>query len=270
MADTILEMEEINGDEQFLQETTSIDQSITTINKNLESIRSIQTQIIKSTSVNEEQEHTRAREPIAASTKNLLFQVKDRIRKIERENIELEYKKKDVGLRKTQYSRLKEKFTNAINAYQMVEQTYRQLQEERIARQYVVVNPNASRQEIDNFVRNSSGKLVFQDASLRSNEVRAVAAEVQKRHHDIKNIEKTIEELVVLTEQIALSIEEQDDVIKHIGDNIDTTGDQLTKTDTQLKLARKYAISARKKKWIFAAIILVIIAIIVVIELRIS
>ncbi|CAG8529951.1 3481_t:CDS:1 [Ambispora leptoticha] len=261
-----IEMGNINNDEneRFLQETIAIDQIITTLNENIKSLNNIQLQIIQSTSTHEEQKYTRAREPIAVSTKNLLFQVKDRIRNIERENLELAHKKNDIGLRKNQYARLKEKFSNTVNNFRTIEQTYRRLQEERIARQYVVVNPNASEQEIENFVKNSSNQLVFQDASLRSSEARAAAAEVQKRHNDIKNIEKTIEELVALTEQISLTIEEQEDFIKEIEKNVEVTDTNLHKTTSHLSSAQKHGISARRMKWIVASIIFLIIVIIVV------
>ncbi|KAG9287145.1 hypothetical protein G9A89_001040 [Geosiphon pyriformis] len=249
-----------NGDRRFLDETTAIDQDITTIRSNIERISQIQNQMLRSTSNAQETEYNEEIEPLTVNTKTLLIQVKDKIKNIERENLRLSPQSKYGPLREKQHKRLQEKFTNALREYQTVEQSYMQSQKEKITRQYRIVNPNATQEEIDNYVSNPSSQPVFQQALLRSGEARAAAAEVQKRHDDIKQIEQTISEILDLTTEMALIVDAQDEVIVDIGENIDNANNKLQNGNNQITQAQKLALAARRRKWIIFIILLLIIA----------
>jgi syntaxin 1B/2/3 len=212
-----------NASGQFLVETSAIDEGIQKVVTNIDRIQTLQTHILVSTSIQQEDASGNERENLIAETKNLLFELKDRIKKIGHENARLPKNDLNLSLRKQRYEYLHEKFTNVLNEYRNVEDTYMRQQKERMARQYRVVNPEANQQEIDDYLANPSGQQVFQQAVIRTGEAKAALAEVQKRHSDIKQIEQTISELVTLFREMQLQVEEQDSVLVSIEDEVTDT-----------------------------------------------
>ncbi|RIA82918.1 t-SNARE [Glomus cerebriforme] len=254
-----------NASGQFLEETSVIDQGIQKIQSNIDRIQVLQTHILVSTSNQQEDTPGRERETLIAETKNLLFEFKDRIKKIEYENIRLPKNDPNLSLRKQRHEFLHEKFTNVLDEYRNVEDTYMRQQKERMARQYRVVNPEANQQEIDDYLANPSGQPVFQQAVIRSGEAKAALAEVQKRHSDIKQIEQTISELATLFSEMQLQVEAQDSVLASVEEEVTETLVKVEKANEDLTYANKSARDARKKKWILLGIISFIAFIIVVV-----
>lgn len=115
----------------------------------------------------------------------------------------------------------------AIQNYQTVEQQYRQRYKQRLERQYKIVKPDATPEEVRAVVEDDNGGQVFSQAvsthlrscpctcrgrltvvvlngllqlmnSSRYGESRAAYKEVQERHKDIQKIERTLAELAQL------------------------------------------------------------------------
>ena len=59
---------------------------------------------------------------------------------------------------------MKSKFVEAIQNYQQVEQQYRQRYKQRLERQYKIVNPNATPDEVRAVVNDENGGQIFSQA----------------------------------------------------------------------------------------------------------
>ncbi|CAG8450174.1 12741_t:CDS:2 [Ambispora leptoticha] len=212
----------------FLVEISQIEQSINDIQKNISLIKNLQDQLLISTSAYQARSFASQRDDLLNSTRTLLINVKDRIKKIEYENTRIPSTNPEFGLRKQRHQYLKEKFTNILDDYRGLEDQYMRQHMERLARQYRVVNPEATEAEISDYLSNPSNEPVFQTALLRSGEAREALAEVQKRHEDIKQIEATITELAQLFQEMQLQVEAQDEVLVAVEENVDVT---LIKTE---------------------------------------
>jgi len=196
-----------------------------------------------------------------------LWNAKDRIRIIQYDNARLPSTDPTFGIRQQRYEYLRTKLSSVLEEYRQAESNFMKQTKDRVARQYKVVNPSATQQEIDDFVSNSSSQPIFQQALLRTNEAKNALAEVQKRHEDIKNIENTITELATLFQELHLQVEAQDQTVINIGENAEVTAQKTEKTTEELGKATKLATAARKKKWICLGITLLIIIIIIVVVL---
>ncbi|CAG8750338.1 6361_t:CDS:2, partial [Racocetra persica] len=251
---------------QFFEELNSIDASITTIQNNISQIQILETQILNSTASMREDELNKQRNILMENTRKLLFQIKDRIKKIGYENARIPKSDPNISSRTQQHLRLHEKFNSLLNEYRGIEDFYIGQQKERIARQYKIANPQALQEEIDDYVSNSSNQPVFANA-VRTGEARNALAEVQKRHGDIKQIESTITELVSLVQEMELTVNSQDPIIGDIENNTEKVTTELEQASHDIAKARESSLGARKKKWIFfgiiALVILIIIAIII-------
>jgi len=127
----------------------------------------------------------------------------------------------DRQVRKTQIEGLKNKFLEIVQNYQNMEMKHRDKSKQRIERQYQIVKPDASPEEIRQAVEGGQEVQIFAQAvsdlyavfsqsrltpgyhhqlrqSNRVGNAQGVLNEVQSRHEDIKQIERTLVELFQL------------------------------------------------------------------------
>jgi syntaxin 1B/2/3 len=249
----------------FLNETTEIEQRITDAKANITRIQEFQGQILNSTSSSAVGSASRERENFVVNTRNLLIECKDRVKKIQYENARVPSTDPNFGIRQQRYEYLRTKLSNVLEEYRQVESNFMKQTKDRMARQYKVVNPSATQQEIDDYVSSSNSDPIFQNALLKSNEAKNALEEVQKRHEDIKNIENTIAELAALFQELHLQVEAQDQTVINIEQNAETVAQKTEQTTQELGKATLLATAARKKKWICLGIFLLIVIIIVVV-----
>ncbi|CAG8528907.1 11684_t:CDS:1, partial [Dentiscutata heterogama] len=238
---------------KFLNETTEIERNIDEISVNVRQVQTIQTRLLTATSAQQETTFSQERDRLTDIILKSLSETKDRIRKIESENIKLQrINHPDVTLRENRHALLKRKFTNALNTYREIEDSYMQLQKDRIIRQYRFVKPEATQEEIESYLQNPNGNSFFSQTSLGIGDAKAALAEVQRRHDDIQHIEKTIAELLKLFDEIRLHVEESDPKIQEIETTAVEHVVEMEKVVVTLEEATADAQSARNKKWICA------------------
>lgn len=165
---------------------------------------------------------------------------------------------------KGQVEAVKTRFTTLLQEHQLVEKEFRKKVKDRVERQYRIVNPAATEEEVRQ-VTESDNPQVFSQALLNSNRygaARGAYREVQERHAEIQKIEKTLTELAQMFQEMAMLVEQQDEVIVNVenqAQGVDKDiSDGLNQTSKAVDSARK----ARRKKWICFWILVVIICIV--------
>jgi len=252
----------------FYAEISSLQDSIRTFNENVSSIGDLHSRSLNNTDDAAAQRNAAQLDELVADTSALSATLKRRVKALERQG----GSGRDGQIRKQQTALVKSKFVEAIQNYQSVEQQYRTRYKQRMERQFKIVKPDATPEEVKAVVNDESGGQIFSQALLNSNrygESRAAYREVQERHEDIKRIEQTLGELAQLFNDMSVLVEQQDETIQ----NIETTAATVEKdTEAGLNYTEKAvdsARSARKKRWIcffIILIILIIIAVVVAVE----
>lgn len=248
----------------FYNEISSIQDSLRTFNDNVGRISDLHTRSLNNTDDAVAQRNTAELEDLVADTSALSNVLKRRIKSLEKQGAP----GRDGQIRKQQTGLVKSKFVEAIQNYQTVEQQFRQRYKQRLERQYKIVKPDATAEEVRAVVEEDNGGQVFSQALMNSNrygESRAAYREVQERHADIQKIERTLTELAQLFNDMSILVEQQDETINVI----ETTAATVEK-DTEAGLghtvaAVKSAAAARKKRWICFIITLVLLAIIAIV-----
>ncbi|TFK54989.1 t-SNARE [Heliocybe sulcata] len=252
----------------FYNEIGSIQDSLRNFNDNVARIGDLHSRSLNNMDDAAADRNAREMDDLVAETSALSGQLKRRIKALERQG----GAGRDGQIRKQQTALVKSKFVEAIQNYQGVEQQYRQRYKQRMERQYKIVKPDATPEEVRAVVNDESGGQIFSQALMNSNrygDSRAAYREVQARHEDIKRIESTLAELAQLFNDMSILVEQQDEQINTIEA---TAADVEKDMEVGLQYTEKAvdsARSARKKRWICFGIIvlvLVIIAIIVAIE----
>lgn len=254
----------------FYSEISSIQDELKTFNANVSRIDDLHSRSLNNTDELATQQNNERLEELIAETSALSGSLKRRIKALERQG----GAGRDGQVRKQQTALVKSKFVDAIQNYQRVEQQYRQKYKQRMERQFKIVKPDATPEEIRAVVNDESGGQIFSQALMNSNrygESRAAYQEVQERHQDIKRIEQTIAELAQLFNDMSILVEQQDEQINTIeATAMDVEKDMEAGLGHTVKAAES-ARSARKKRWIcfiLTVIILIIIAIIVVVVIK--
>ncbi|KAG8217829.1 t-SNARE [Butyriboletus roseoflavus] len=248
----------------FYSEISSIQDSIKTFNASIARIDEFHSRSLNNTDDAAAQRNAAQLAELVEETSALSTTLKRRVQALERQPAS----GRDGQIRKQQAAFVKSKFVDAIQNYQQVEQQYRQKYKQRMERQFKIVKPDATPEEIRAVVNDESGGQIFSQALMNSNrygESRAAYREVQERHQDIQRIEQTIAELAQLFNDMSIMVEQQSDMI----DNIETTAASVEKdmeagvghTDKAIGSAR----AARKKRWICFFLTLIILAIVAII-----
>ncbi|KAI9294091.1 t-SNARE [Neoconidiobolus thromboides FSU 785] len=153
------------------------------------------------------------------------------------------------NIRKTQYNTLKKQFMDSITSYQKVEQKHRQQVKARIERQYRIVRPEATEEEIKEAIDGDNNESVFAQSvlqSARGGEAKRALKEVQDRHMDIQKIVKSIEELNNLYHEMQYMVEKQEILIEKIEAHVVEANENLVEVNEQLVQATQLAKSSRK------------------------
>jgi syntaxin 1B/2/3 len=258
----------------FISESWLIEKELDAILSNISNIQSTQTQIAIATSKRQEISLISSRDLIMDTTRNLLNETKNRIKSLELQDIRINrtsITSEDVELRRQRITHLKEKFVTCLQTYRNIENIYMKQQKERLSRQYKIVYPDAKDEEIDDYLKNPTDQPVFLTNRRSSlNDSKNVLDEVNKRHHDIKKIEQTIAELVVLFEEIQLEVELQDEIIISITDEVKIVETVTREAKVEIEKAEEVVKSSRKFKWLCALFTLIIFSVIILIVILIT
>ncbi|KAF7304800.1 Aspartate aminotransferase [Mycena kentingensis (nom. inval.)] len=244
----------------FYTEISSIQDSIRNFNDNIQRIGDLHSRSLNNTDDNAAQRNAAALDDIVEETSALSSTLKRRIKALEKQG----GAGRDGQIRKQQTALVKSKFVEAIQAYQTVEQQYRTKYKQRMERQFKIVKPDATPEEVRAVVNDDSGGQIFSQALMNSNrygESRAAYREVQERHEDIKRIERTLGELAQLFNDMSVLVEQQEDTI-----NVIETQAAAVEKDTEAALqytekAVDSARGARRKRWICFIICLIVLII---------
>ncbi|KAJ6783168.1 hypothetical protein PWT90_03739 [Aphanocladium album] len=176
--------------------------------------------------------------------------------------------------KQTQLQSLKTFFKSELDSYQSIEREYRQKYRDQIARQYRIVNPEATDQEVQQAAEADWGNEgVFQTAlrTNRSGHASSVLGNVRARHNELQRIEQTLAELAILYQELATMVEQQETIIEDAENKGQEVVDNLESGNQQVAQANKSARNRRKLKWwCFFIVVLIIIAAVLGIALGIT
>lgn len=139
-----------------------------------------------------------------------------------------------------------------MQEHQRIEADYRKKSEARVERQFRIVKPDATPEEVRDVVT-SDNPQVFTQALLNTNrmgEARGVQREVQQRHVEIQKIERTMGELAQMFNEMAMLVEQQDEAITNVEAQTQQVDHDIQGGNVQLDKAIIKAKKARRKKWI--------------------
>ncbi|KAF7544119.1 hypothetical protein G7Z17_g10202 [Cylindrodendrum hubeiense] len=248
----------------ILNECRDIDRGIDTVEQNLEQLRMIQQRTLDDADSSSNSAANRQLDGLSTETMALYRGLTERVRTI-KSNPE-----SNSAKNKPQVSRVDRRLKDAIRQYQQVESQFSKRTQDQMARQYRIVRPDASEQEIREAVEDTSGRQVFSQAMMQSDRqgrARAALSAVQDRHAALAKIEQQMNELSQLFIDMDTLVVQQEAAVTQIEQKGEEVVENLDKGNEEMGVAVNTARKTRKKKWICLGICVAIIVIIVIIVL---
>jgi len=245
----------------FYTEISAIQDQIRVFNDNVTRISDLHSRSLNTMDEVVAQKEEAKLDELVEDTRALSGNLKKRIQDLERKG----GSGRDGQIRKQQTGLVKTKFVEAIQNYQEVEKQYRAKYKSRMERQYKIVKPDATPEEVRAVVNDDQGGQIFSQALMNSNrygEAKSAYREVQERHRDIVKIEKTITELAQLFNDMSVLVNEQDETLKVIEAHAEQVNTDVEAGLHHTEAAVTSARAARKKRWICFFIILIVLIII--------
>ncbi|KAJ7023366.1 t-SNARE [Mycena alexandri] len=245
----------------FLAEATSIQDAVATFNGNITRISALNTRALSAlgddASAVKEQLDRLVEETMALST-----QLKNRITQLQGA-VGTAARPQEREIRQNRASHVRTKFTEALQTYRQIEQEYQAKARQRVERQYRIVKPDATQDEISEAISGGGDQVFMQalTASPQYAQARSALSEVQSRAQDLHKMEQTLGELAELFSDMAILVQQQDETVEAIENTaIDVeanAAEGLKETTIAVGIARRL----RQKRWICFIITLVVVII---------
>ncbi|KAI0885675.1 t-SNARE [Annulohypoxylon maeteangense] len=170
------------------------------------------------------------------------------------------------NVKERQVNTIKSEFERELRSYQEEEGSYRQRYRDQIARQYRIVNPDATEDEVRQATEADWGNEgVFQTAlrTNRTGQASTVLGAVRARHNELQRIEHTLTELASMFQDLAVLIEQHEPYVQQAEENAVNTAKYMDEGNTHVKKGIIHARNRRKWKWwcLFITILIILIAV---------
>lgn len=244
------------SNQDFLSRVEAAKADIRTLTQQIGGIASAHQRTLSST----DSSSSSALESIITQTQVLNTSIKDQIKFLETDAA----RSGDNQIKNTQVSQLKLSFRKQLEEYRNEEASYERRYREQIARQYRIVNPDATEQEVQEASQADWGNEgVFQTAlkTNRTATASTVLGAVRARHNDIQRIERTLLELNQLFQDLAEAVVVQEPMIQQAEQHTENVKNDTEAGNVQLDKGIKSAKNARRLKWWLFWIIVLIICI---------
>ncbi|CAI4218741.1 unnamed protein product [Parascedosporium putredinis] len=249
------------GATSILDECSEIDRGIEEVEQNLNQLRNLHRAALNDTDTSGGSRVNRELDGLSSDTMTLYRSLVERVRKIKSNPASRQ------GMNARQVERIDGRLKNAIRQYQEIDADFRRETQSQIARQYRIVKPNASEDEVAAAVDGSDGGQVFAQALMQSNrqgQATAALNNVRARHDQILKIERQMTELAQLFQDMNTLVVQQEVAVTQIEQKAEEVVENLDKGNEEIGVAVKTARATRRKKWWCLGITVLIIVIVVV------
>jgi len=242
--------------QNFLERVDFAKSEIRTLSANISSIATLHQRALSSP----DSTSSASLEDLVTQTQLKNTQIRDQIKYLELDAVKTTDSTKSI--KSIQANKLKAEFEKSLQDYRNEELNYRQQYRQQIARQYRIVNPDASEAEVEEASQLDWGSEgVFQTAlkSNRSGQASSVLGAVRARHNELQRIEATLTDLAAMFADMAQIVEAQDPAVEHTEQNAIKTAEDVDKGNTEIDKANEHARRRNRLKWWCLLVVLIIV-----------
>jgi len=253
----------------FFEEVNSIKGGMATIKTNIKSIEESYGQTLVAINVEQGQKHSEELERYIDSTNLAAADVRNKLKEMNEANKKLKEAERGCAqgrIRINMHGSLTKKFLDLMAEYQEVQTKYKNKYRERVERQYKIVKPNATQDEIDEVLESGNSGQIFAQKILDTEkhaQAKDALAYIENKHRDILKLEQSIKELHQLFLEVAILVEAQGELIDQIEYNVSKSVAYTKQAVQELQAAKKSQKKSRKMMCCMIVIGLIIVIIII-------
>jgi len=256
----------------FFNDVAEIKKAMSSIRYNIRQIEQNHGECLTAISAEQGRDSTERLEALMKQTNAAATQVRNKLKAMDIENKDFARQRSNEGssearIRINMHGTLTRKFVDLMGDYQEIQTKYKNKYRERVERQYRIVKPTASKEEIEQAF--DSGDIqpeIFTQQILQGPghaAARNALADIQERHRDITRLETSIAELHQLFLDMSVLVESQGELLDQIEYTVSQSVNYTGKAVEELRTANKYQRKVRKKMCIVVCCVLVILIIII-------
>jgi syntaxin 1B/2/3 len=170
-------------------------------------------------------------------------------------------------MRVDNHRQLSNAFLAAMRRYQKMQETYQDKYKAQLQRQYLIVKPRATQEELAELTRDPDAMKVQVFAMNVKEESKKTLVQMKGRLQDMQKLEQSILELNQLFLEMQDLVVGQGDVINKIGYNVDQIEEYTAKAAQDLEQAVESQKAIQKKKWLMLMIIGIVILIVLLVTI---
>jgi len=252
--------------QSFFDDAQDIKKTMASIRYNIRQIEQSHGECLTAISAEQGKESTERLEELMRTTNGMATQVRNRLKAMDVEN--KEYARRNEGssearIRSNMHGTLTRKFVDLMAEYQELQTKYKNKYRERVERQYRIVKPHATKEEIDAaFDSGEPQPEIFTQQILQGPghaAARNALADIQERHKDITRLETSIQELHQLFLDMSVLVESQGELLDQIEYTVSQSVNYTGKAVEELRVANQYQKKVRKKMCCVIVVVLIII-----------
>ncbi|KAJ3105465.1 Syntaxin-1A [Phlyctochytrium planicorne] len=246
----------------FFEEVASMRDQIAFIKSSIDQIEKAHQNAMNTISEEQAAENTKELERLMSVTNKQSSEVRNKLKAMEAANKKLlktPGSSADARIRITQHGVVTKKFLDVMMEYKDVQKKYQEKYKQQMQRQFLIVNPAASPEEIDKMLTSGgeSGPVFAQSIVQNGQKAEAKRAlqDIKDRHADVQRIEKSIIEMQQLFIDMSVLVSAQAELLNHIEINVNDAVEQTDQGVEHLKGATKLQKKTRKKMCIIIGLL---------------
>lgn len=233
-------------------ECRDISNSVRQVESSLEQIKVLQSRVLSDVDSSSSSQSNRQLDALTTETTATYRSLVERVRTV---------KSKPEGqsaMNKSHVDRVDREVKAVITKYQGVESEFQAAVKQQMGRQYRIVRPDATEEEVQAAVEDTGNGQIFSQALMQSDRqgrARAALSAVQDRHKELLKIEQQMTELFQLMQDLDTLVVQQDAAVVQIEQKGEEIVENLDKGNEEIAVAVTTARATRKKKWICLGIV---------------
>ncbi|MCJ1391031.1 Plasma membrane t-SNARE, secretory vesicle fusion [Xylographa bjoerkii] len=246
---------------QILNDCRDLNQAVDKLGRNLVDIQRLQTQALNDPDSSQNSQTKRQLASLSSEFQSMYTNFVTRLNKIK------SLPGADQPGNKSHIKITKDKLYEAVNNFRAADSEYQSKIVEQLSRQYRIVCPDASEDDVKAAVKVNTGVEVFRNALMsdRRGQSQSTLRAVEGRHETIRQLEQQVADLGILFTRMDEEIQIQQDKVEKIQASAETVNDNVNQGNQQLDGAVTKARAANRKKWWCLGIAILIILVIVII-----
>ncbi|KAL5604764.1 uncharacterized protein BROUX77_004950 [Berkeleyomyces rouxiae] len=241
----------------FLNEASTLRTNIQSLNTDIDNIVALHQRALASTDTNA----SAAVDSAVSEAQDKAIQLKNHLAQLD-EDISRTPTSSAAQAKTGQYNTLKKQLQDTVQRLMQTEAEYSRKYREQIARQYRVANPEATEEEVQAATEQDwSNEGVFQTAlhDSRMRHAQSALGAVRARHNDLQHIERSLQELSLLFDQIDSMTASQGAAIEAVEVKASEAVDNMEAGNKHVDEATAKARHTRKLKWWCTLLVLFIL-----------